>query len=395
MKTRSTTNTLTNAELKSLCKRTRKVVESEIEALQQEMEKTHVFPEELWDICRKYDLYRLRLPEEYGGLGLNAEQYFLVLEEICRGPGGVRMYLHTVNGLNWHILYSHGNEITKQEWLPLMATQDYFITFALTEPDYGSGADIHTTAVRKGDKYVLNGRKTLISFTDIADAFYILAYTDESKRGTGKGISAFIVEGNTPGFRVKVMPHMMGCRGSGHGDIIMENCEISANNIIGKEGEGLAIFKNELTITRASIGVSCLGLSQRFLELAIARAKERVTFGKPIAERQAIQTMISDMGTKIYALRSMLFDCARQYDRGEDIEMKSSMCKLQGVDTVRFASDACLEIFGGIGYFKDNSYGPIERMYRDARALWFEEGPRTIQQVTAACHLIKNGGKID
>jgi alkylation response protein AidB-like acyl-CoA dehydrogenase len=276
-----------------------------------------------------------------------------------------------------------------------MATEDYFITFALTEPDYGSGADIHTTAVRRGDKYVLNGRKTLISFTDIADAFYILAYTDESKRGTGKGISAFIVEGDTPGLRIKTMPHMMGCRGAGHGDIVMKDCEIPAINIVGEEGEGLAIFKNELAITRASIGVSCLGLSQRFLELAIARAKDRVTFGKQIAERQAIQTIISDMGTRIYALRSMLNDCARQYDRGEDIEMKSSMCKLHGVDTVRFVSDACLEIFGSIGYFEDNSYGPIERMYRDARALWFEEGPRTVQQVTAARNLINNGGKVD
>jgi alkylation response protein AidB-like acyl-CoA dehydrogenase len=395
MVTRSTTKTLTNAELKALCERTRKVVETEIEALQPEMEKTHVFPEELWDICRKNDLYRLRLPEEYGGMGLNVEQYFHVLEEICRGPGGVRMYLNTVNGLNWHILYSHGNEELKQEWLPLMATEDYFITFAFTEPGCGSGADIRTTAVRKGDKYVLNGRKTLISFTDIADAYYILAYTDESKRGTGKGISAFIVEGSTPGFLIKSMPHMMGCRGASHGDIKLENCEIPAINMVGNEGEGLAIFKDELAITRASIGVSCLGLSQRFLELAIARAKERITFGKPIAERQAIQQLIADMGTKVFSLRAMLHDCARQYDLGEDIEMKASMCKLHGVDTVRSVSDACLEIFGGIGYFESSPYGPVERMYRDARALWFEEGPRTIQRAAAARHLLVNGGIFD
>ncbi|SFH17139.1 hypothetical protein SAMN05660649_04126 [Desulfotomaculum arcticum] len=385
---------LTDQELMHLRLKTRKVVETELEALVPEMEKTHVFPEKLWDICRANNLYRLRLPEEYGGMGLNVEQYFQVLEEISRGPGSIRMYLHNVNGLDWHILHDHGNEEMKAKWLPMMATEDYFITFSLTEPGCGSGADIRTTAVKKGDKYVLNGRKTLISFTDITDAFYILAVTDESKRKKG-GLSAFIVEGDTPGIRVEPMPHMMGCRGAGHGHVIMENCEIPATNILGKEGDGLDIFKEALAISRASIGVNCLGLSQRFLELAIARAKDRVTFGKPLISRQAIQQTIADMGTHTHALRCMLLDCARQYDRGEDIEMKASMCKLFGIDTVRTVSDSCLEIFGGIGYFEENPYGPVERMYRDARALWFEEGPRTVQRLTAGRVLIEKNGLFD
>ncbi|MBF7082507.1 acyl-CoA dehydrogenase family protein [Desulfallas sp. Bu1-1] len=384
---------LTDQELMDLRLKVRKIVETEFEALVPEMEKTHVFPEKLWDICRANDLFRLRLPEQYGGMGLNVEQYFQVLEEISRGPGSIRMFLHNVNGLDWHILHDHGNEEMKAKWLPKMATEEYFITFSLTEPDCGSGADIRTTAVKKGDKYILNGRKTLISFTDITDAFYILAVTDESKRKKG-GLSAFIVEGDRPGIRVEPMPHMMGCRGAGHGHVIMENCEIPATNILGKEGDGLDIFKEALAISRASIGVNCLGLSQRFLELAIARAKDRITFGKPLISRQAIQQMIADMGTKVHALRMMLWDCARQYDRGEDIEMKASMCKLFGIDTVREVSDSCLEIFGGIGYFEDNPYGPVERMYRDARALWFEEGPRTVQRLTIARGLIPNNGII-
>lgn len=382
---------LTERGLMDLRLKTRKIVESELEALVPEMERKHAFPEKLWDICRANDLFRLTLPEQYGGMGLCYEQYFQVLEEISRGPGSIRMFLHNVNGLDWHILHDHGNEEMKAKWLPMMATEDYFITFSLTEPGCGSGADIRTKAEKRAGKYVLNGKKTLISFTDIADAFYIIAVTDEEKRKKG-GISAFIVEGDRPGIHVEPMPHMMGCKGAGHGHVIMENCEIPEANLLGKEGYGLEIFMHALAISRASIGVNCLGLSQRFLELAIARAKDRVTFGKPLVTRQAIQQMITDMGTKVHALRLMLLDCARQFDRGEDIEMKASMCKLFGIDTVREVSDSCIEIFGGIGYFEDNPYGPVERMYRDARALWFEEGPRTVQRLTAARVLMENNG---
>jgi alkylation response protein AidB-like acyl-CoA dehydrogenase len=168
-----------------------------------------------------------------------------------------------------------------------------------------------------------------------------------------------------------------------------------ADHIMGKAGDGLEIFMQALAHSRAMIAVTCLGMSQRFLELAIKRAKDRVTFGKPLVKRQAIQQMIADMGTKVHALRMMLWDVARKVDEGKDIDMVSSMAKLFGIDTVREVSDSCLEIFGGIGYFEDNPYGPVERMYRDARALWFEEGPRTVQRLTAARPLIANGGVID
>ncbi|MGI5912230.1 MAG: acyl-CoA dehydrogenase family protein [Syntrophomonadaceae bacterium] len=385
---------LSDQELYDLRMRVRHCVETELEELQPEIEYTHVFPPKYYDICRKNDLFRLAIPEEYGGLGLNTEQFFMVMEEFCRGPGGMRMNIHHANGLNWRILYDHGPEDLKAKYLPLLANCDYYINFVLTEPDCGSGADIRTTAVKKGDKYILNGRKTLISHTDIANASYIIAVTDETKRKKG-GLTAFFVETDTPGYIIEPMPHMMGCRGAGHAYIRLENCEVPAHNIMGKEGDGLDIFMDALAHSRAMIAVTCLGMSQRFLELAIARAKDRVTFGKPLVDRQAIQQTIADMGTQVYALRMMLWDCARQFDRGEDIEMKSAMCKLHGIDTVRFVSDSCLEIFGGIGYFEDNPYGPIERMYRDARALWFEEGPRTVQRLTASRKLIENNGVID
>lgn len=384
---------LTDQELYDLKMKIRRVTETELEALQPEIEKTHVFPDEYYEICRKNDLFRLAIPEEYGGLGLNCEQFFAVMEEFCRGPGGMRMNLHHANGLNWRILYDHGPEHLKAKYLPRLANADSYINFALTEPDCGSGADIRTTAVKKGDKYILNGKKTLISHTDIADATYVIAVTDETKRKKG-GLTAFFIPTDTPGYYIDPMPHMMGCRGAGHAYLRFENCEVPAENILGKEGDGLDIFMNALAHSRAMIAVSCLGMSQRFLEIAIARAKERVTFGKPLVQRQAIQQMIADMGTQVHALRVMLQDCARKFDRGEDIELESAMCKLHGIDTLRLVSDYCIEICGGIAYFEDFHLGPVERMYRDARALWFEEGPRTVQRLTAARVLIKNNGEI-
>ena len=384
---------ISEQDLYALRMKIRKVAETDLEALADEMEKTNVYPEKMWEICRKNDLFRLSLPKQYGGMGLCYEQYFQCLEEIARAPGSIRMFLHVVNGLSWHILADHGPEELKKKWMPLMANEDFFITFALTEPGCGSGVDIRTKAERKGDKYILNGQKTLISFTDVHDAYYIIAVTDESKRQKG-GHSAFVIPVDTPGIWVEPMPHMMGCRGAGHGHVMMRNCEVPVANRLGQEGEGLTIFLHALAISRASIGVCLLGMSQWFLERAIARAKDRVTFGKPIASRQAIQQTIADMGTQVYACRMIAWDVAKQIDRGEDIEMKSSMLKLHGIDTVRTVSDSCLEIFGGIGYFEDNPYGPVERMYRDARAMWLEEGPRTVQRLTAARVLIQNKGEV-
>lgn len=387
---------ISEEELYELRMKTRKVVETEFEALSDEMEHSNVYPEKMWPIAWDNGLMHLTLPKKYGGRGLCYEQYYPVLEEIGRGPSSIRMWLHVVNGLSWEIMAEHGSEELKSQVLPLMAAnrpKGFFITFCLTEPDCGSGADIRTMAVRQGDNYVLNGKKTLISFTDIHDAYEIIACTDESKRN-GPGFSAFYIPKDTPGIWVEPMPHMMGCRGTGHGHIIMKDCVVPAKYRFGEEGEGLTIFKQVLALSRLSIAVCQLGGCQRFLELAIARANDRVTFGKKLISRQAIQQTLADMATQVHALRLMCWDAARKADRGEDIEMESSMCKLFGIDTSRTVSDSCFEIFGGIGYFEDNPYGPVERMYRDIRGMWFEEGPRTVQRLTLVRNVIDKKGEM-
>ena len=216
---------ISEKELYELRMKIRHVVENDMEALSAEMEKSNVYPPEMWEIGKKNDMFRLSLPTQYGGMGLCLEQYFTVLEEIGRGNQAIRMFFHVANGLSWEIMAEHGTEEMKNEYLPKMGTGDFFVAFALTEPDCGSGVDIRSTAVKKGDKWVLNGRKTLISFTDICDAYYIIAVSDEGKRKKG-GHTAFYVPADTKGLRVENMPHMMGCRGTGHGDVIMEDMEI-------------------------------------------------------------------------------------------------------------------------------------------------------------------------
>ena len=383
---------ISEEELYELRMKIRGAVEGELEALSAEMEKTNVYPKELWDIGRKYDLFRISLPVEYGGMGLCFEQLVPILEEIGRGNSAIRMFFHQTNGLGWEVMGMYGSEEMKKEYLPKMGRGEYFASFALTEPDCGSGADIQSTAVREGDHWILNGTKHLISFTDIADCYYTIAVTDDKNRK--HGLTAFFVPADTPGLIIEPMPHMMGCRGTGHAVLRMQNMIVPDKNRLGPVGEGLNEFIHALAVSRASIGVCLLGMCQRFLEMAIARANDRVTFGKKLIQRQAIQQTIADMATRVYSLRLLAHECAIKADKDEDIEMISSMLKLEAIDAVRVVSDSCLEIFGGIGYFEDNPYGPLERMYRDARAMWFEEGPRTVQRLTLVREVIEKKGEM-
>ena len=333
------------------------------------------------------------MSEEYGGWGLSELQILQVQEEFSRGPGGMRMHLHYAADMNWRILDDFGSKELKDEYMDKFADKTIFTCFALTEAAGGSGADLHTMAVKDGDFYIMNGEKTLISHTDCCEFAYVIAVTNPDAP-KDKRLSAFFVPINTPGYEILPMPHMMGCRGAGHAELKFTNMKLDKKYLLGKEGDGLKIAMHSLSVSRAHIGVSNLGMAQRMLEMSIARAKDRVTFGKPLVKRQAIQQMIADMGTEIYALRMMVYDFAKDYEDGKDIEMKAAMIKLHSINTVKTVSDYCLEIFAGVGYFEDNPYGPVERMYRDCRAMWLEEGPRTVQRLTVSRKLIESGGVI-
>lgn len=382
---------MTDEEFKLYLKQIKHLAENEFGEIQKEVEVTNTFPDEFYQLAIDNDLYRFALPMEYGGFGLTQDQIFQVQEMFSRGPGGMRMHLHYAADLNWRIVNEFGTKELKDEVMNKLQDKTVFSCFALTEETGGTGADLHTTAVKDGDDYVLNGEKTLISHTDCSDAAYVIAVTDPDAKGDDR-LSAFWVPVKTPGYEIVPMPHMMGCRGAGHAGLKFTNVRVPKKYLLGQEGDGLNVAISSLSISRAHIASSNLGMSQRMLEMSIARAKDRVTFGKPLVKRQMIQQQIADMGTEIFALRSMLKNLADQYDRGEDITEKAAMCKLQSINTVKMVSDYMLEIFGGIGYFEDNPYGPVELMYRDCRAMWLEEGPRSVQRVTAARHLIQDDG---
>jgi len=381
-------------EFQAYLKQIRALAEGPFERIQKEVEVTNKFPQEFFDLAIENNLYRCCVPECYGGWGLSELQILQVQEEFSRGPGGMRMHLHYAADMNWRILDDFGNKELKDEYMTKFADKTIFTCFALTEETGGTGADLHTMAVKDGDDYILNGEKYLISHTDCCEFAYVIAVTNPDADKDHR-LSAFFVPVNTPGYEIVPMPHMMGCRGAGHAGLKFTNMRLNKKYLLGNEGDGLKIAMHSLSVSRAHIAVSNLGMAQRMLEMTIARAKDRVTFGKPLVARQAIQQTIADMGTEIWALRMMVYDFAKDFEAGKDIEMKAAMCKLHSINTVRTVSDSMLEIFGGIGYFEDCVYGPVERLYRDCRAMWLEEGPRTVQRLTASRKLIASGGVID
>ena len=385
---------LTEKEFQDYLLRIRALAEGPFDEMQKEIEVTNTFPKEFYELAIKNDLYRFALPEKYGGFGLTEKQILMVQEEFSRGPGGMRMHLHHAADLDWRILDDFGSEELKAQYMDKFQDKTIYSNFALTEASGGTGADIHTTAIKDGDYYVINGEKTLISHTDCSDFTYLIVSTDPTSDKDSR-LSALFVDVHTPGYEIVPMPHMMGCRGAGHAGLRFTNMRVHKKYLLGKEGMGLEIAMHSLSVSRAHIAVSNLGMAQRMLEMTIRRARDRVTFGKPLIKRQAIQQTIANMGTEINALRLMIWDFAKDYDAGKDIEMKAAMCKLHSINTVRMVSDAMLEIFGGIGYFEDCPYGPVERMYRDCRAMWLEEGPPTVQRLTAFRGLDKCDGRIE
>ena len=389
---------LDKEQFEAYLKQIRELAEGPLEEIQKEVEVTNKFPQEFYDLAIKNDLYRCALPEQYGGYGLSELEILKVQEEFSRGPGGMRMHLHYAMDLNWRILDDYGSEELKAEYMDKFQDKTVFTCFALTELTGGTGADLHTTALKdeNGD-YIFNGEKTLISHTDCCEFAYVIAVTNPDSDKDDR-LSAFFVPINTPGFEIINMPHMMGCRGAGHGDLKFTDMKLDKKYLLGKEGQGLEIALHSLSVSRAHIAASNLGMAQRMLEMSLQYAHDRVTFGKPIITRQAIRMKIANMQMNVHALRTMVYDFAKDYEvdpAGKYIEEKAAMCKLFSIDTVRLVSDEMLEIFGGVGYFEDCKYGPVERLYRDCRAMWLEEGAHTVHRITISRNAIKFNGVVE
>lgn len=323
-------------------------------------------------------LLGIRIPNEYGGQGLDVRGYVLALEELARACAA------TALSYDAHVLAADsiligGNEEQKKKYLPLLA-KDKIGAFALSEPAAGSdAAALRATAEYKDGKYILKGEKHFITNGKIADVIIVYAKTDVTKGA--KGISAFIVEKDTPGLKIGKLESKMGVRGSPTTQIFLDNVEVPKENLLGKENEGFRIAMAVLDIGRIAIAAQSLGISKAAFEISSKYAKERVQFGQPIINFQAIQFMLADMYVKIKAAEGLTYNAAWLADKGERVTLQAAIAKLFASEAVLDITDKAIQILGGIGYTRDY---PVERMHRDAKIMTIGEGTSEIQRLVIA-----------
>lgn len=358
----------------------REWVENVLDPLSKPLEEDEKLPEELVAELKKGRFFGLTIPQEYGGQGWSAVEWFPVLEELAKAYATVRLIAHTMNGLFWRPILHFGTEEQKKTYLPRLASGEIWAANSLTEPEAGTGKDINSKAQKDGDDYLLNGHKWLITlFPGYTKLIYAFAATEE-------GITSFLIDLPCDGLVLKPMEKMMGCVGPRHYNVIYKNCRVPSANILGEKGKGLEVAFGMLHLSRVSIAFCCVGLAQRMLDLAIDYAKQRTTFGKLLAKRQAIQNNIAQMGTEIQAARLLAYEAAWKFDQGMDIVKEAAMAKLFAEQVLTRVSEMALRIHGGIGYTR--AY-PIERHFRDARSYHFEEGTEEIQKLLISRYLMR------
>ena len=343
-------------------------------------------PQHVVEAMKELGLFGIAVPEEYGGLDLDMETECLVAMELGQTSPAFRSVAGTNIGIGSQALVLFGTEEQKQKWLPGVASGYLIASFALTEPEAGSdAAGLKTKAVRDGDHYILNGTKRYITNANKADLFTVMARTNQDEPGA-KGVSAFIVERDTPGLSVGKPEKKMGQQGAHICDVIFENARVPAANMIAKEGEGFKVAMSVLDKGRLHISAVATGVSKRLIREMVNYSLERKQFGKPIFEHQMLQALIADSQAETYAAECMILDAARRRDAGEDITMLASCTKLFATEACGRVADRAVQIFGGAGYVSD--YG-IERFYRDVRIFRLYEGTSQIQQIIIARELAR------
>jgi butyryl-CoA dehydrogenase len=320
----------------------------------------------------------LVVPEEYGGVGADITSYALVVEELSRACGSHGLTVAAHNSLGCWPIAAFGTEEQKRRYLPPAAAGTSLLSFGLTEAGAGSDAGgTRTTAVRDGDHWVLNGSKMWITNSHYAGALIITAKTDPAATGS-RGISAFIVETDTPGFTVEKKEDKLGMRASDTAPLTLVDVRVPHANLLGQEGEGFKYFMKTLDGGRISIAALALGLAEGAFAVARDYTKQREQFGKPIAEFQAVQFMLADMATQIAAARLLTYEACRLKDTGQEYAHMSAMAKLHTSETAMFVTDRAIQCLGGYGYTTEY---PVERMYRDAKLCTIGEGTSEIQRL--------------
>jgi acyl-CoA dehydrogenase len=376
-----------DAEIRdALIEQVRRFVTEKCVPAEAEVAENDEVPQSIVDEMKNLGLFGIAVPEEYGGLQLDMETECLVAFELGQTSPAFRSVAGTNIGIGSQALVLFGTEEQKSKWLPGVASGDLIASFALTEPEAGSdAAGLKTKAIRDGDHYVFNGTKRYITNANKADIFTVMARTDPDTPGA-KGVSAFVVERDTPGVSVGVPEKKMGQQGAHICDVIFEDARVPVSNMIGKEGEGFKVAMSVLDKGRLHISAVATGVSKRLIREMVNYALERKQFGKPIMEHQMIQAMIADSQAETYAAECMIMDAARRRDAGEDVTLLASSTKLFATEACGRVADRAVQVFGGAGYVAD--YG-IERFYRDVRIFRLYEGTSQIQQIIIARELAR------
>ncbi|NDI34204.1 acyl-CoA dehydrogenase [Chengkuizengella sediminis] len=342
------------------------------------------FPREIISKMSELGLMGITIPEQFGGAAMDFTSYIIAIHEISKVSAtlGVILSVHTSVGTN-PILY-FGTQEQKEKYIPKLASGTYLGAFCLTESSSGSDAgSLKTKAIKQGDQYILNGSKMFVTNGGEADTYICFARTDQTQTGS-RGISAFIVEKNTPGLVFGKDEHKMGLHGSRTVQLIFENMQIPAKNLLGLEGQGFKIALANLEIGRIGIAAQALGIAEAAQEHAIKYAKEREQFGKPIAEQQGIGFKLADMVTLVEAARLLVYRAAFLKSQGLPCRKEASMAKLFASNAAMEVATEAIQVYGGYGYTKDY---PVERLFRDAKVTQLYEGTSEIQKIVISKEL--------
>jgi alkylation response protein AidB-like acyl-CoA dehydrogenase len=350
-----------------------------------EIDESGEFPWDIQKLFAENDLLGIPFPAEYGGLGGSFLTYVKVVEEVAKACASSSLII-AVQELGALPIIIAGNHEQKQKYIPKLASGEWTAAYALTEAGSGSDAagSMRTRAERKGDKYLLNGTKIWITQGGVADVVCVFAVTDPSKGPNG--ISAFILEKTFPGFNVGKLEKKMGIRGSPTVELVFENCEVPAENLLGEEGTGFKTAMKVLDKSRPGIAAQALGIAAGALDFAAKYAQERIAFGKPIGQQQGIQFMLADMKVEVESSRLLLYEAARKCDESApDLTLWAALCKLKAGDTAMRVTTDAVQVLGGFGYSTEY---PVERMMRDAKITQIYEGTQQIQRLVIARTLV-------
>ena len=367
----------------------RRFVRNRLMPLEEQVASTDQIPESVISEMRELGLFGLTIPEEYGGLGLNTEEECKVAIELGYTSAAFRSVIGTNNGIGSQGLVMDGTDDQKENYLPRLASGEIIGSFALTEPNVGSdSANVQTKAEKDGDSYILNGTKRWITNANIANLFTVFARTDQSQKGSS-GVSAFLVDANTPGISLSSKYKKMGQQGAHVCDVIFDNCRVPEVNIIGGPNNVNNGFKTAMkTLDRGRIHISAfaVGCAKRLIEVSTQFSLEREQFGQSISNFQMIQAMLAESQTECYAAETMVFDAAQRRDRGEKVNLHASCCKLYASEMVGRVADRAVQIHCGAGYMDEYA---VSRFYRDVRLFRIYEGTSEIQKTIIARNLLK------